>query len=105
MRGAVKVRRKLESMGKTNIRLVINRFDRKLFTQLGFYEDLDSVIDATQTQLIALVPFDIRISVIVQRGVADLTGVRRRPFLTVLHRGLRENIFPLRSKGSLCGVF
>ena len=72
VRGAVKVRRKLESMGKTNIRLVINRFDRKLFTQLGFYEDLDSVIDATQTQLIALVPFDIRISVIVQRGVAGL---------------------------------
>ena len=38
-------------------------------------------------------------------ALPDLTGVRRRPFLTVLHRGLRENIFPLRSKGSLCGVF
>ena len=80
VRGAVKVRRKLESMGKTNIRLVINRFDRKLFTQLGFYELFSEVLP-------------------------DLTGVRRRPFLTVLHRGLRENIFPLRSKGSLCGVF
>ena len=37
-------------------RLVINRFDRKTFTELGFYADLDEVIDAVQTQLIALVP-------------------------------------------------
>ena len=36
VRGAVKVRRKLESMGKTNIRLVINRFDRKLFTPVSY---------------------------------------------------------------------
>ena len=59
-------------MGIKNQRLVINRFDRKTFTELGFYADLDEVIDAVQTQLIALVPFDIRISVIMQRGVAGL---------------------------------
>ncbi|MCD8026570.1 MAG: septum site-determining protein MinD [Clostridiales bacterium] len=72
VRGGIKVRQKLEALGKSNIRLVINRFDKKVFNQLGFYKDLDDVIDATQTQLIALVPFDIRISVIMQRGVAGL---------------------------------
>ena len=72
VRGGVKVRKKLSALGIKNIRLVINRFDRRVFTQMGFYEDLDEVIDATQTQLIALVPFDIRISVIMQRGVAGL---------------------------------
>lgn len=72
VRGAVKVRRKLEGLDVKDIRLVINRFDRKAFEQLGFYDDLDDIIDATHTQLIALVPLDIRISVIMQRGVAGL---------------------------------
>lgn len=72
VRGGIKVRRKLEALGKKNIRLVINRFDRRVFSKLGFYRDLDDVIDAAQTQLIALVPSDIRISVIMQRGVAGL---------------------------------
>ena len=99
MRGAVKVRRKLESMGKTNIRLVINRFDRKLFTQLGFYEDLDSVIDATQTQIIALVPFDIRISVIVQRGVAGLNWSAAASVFDCLAQRLEGKHIPLAFKG------
>ena len=72
VRGGVKIRKKLDALGINDIRLVINRFDRKMFNQLGFYNDLDDVIDAVQTQLIALVPFDIRISVIMQRGVAGL---------------------------------
>lgn len=72
VRGSVKVRNKLEALNIKDIRLVINRFDKKVFAQLGFYKDLDDVIDAAQTQLIALVPFDIRISVIMQRGVAGL---------------------------------
>ncbi len=72
VRGALKVRKKLESMGIGKMRLVINRFDYKVFSQLGFYRDLDDVIDAAQTRLIALVPFDVRISVIMQRGAAGL---------------------------------
>ena len=88
VRGAVKVRRKLESMGKT-----------KLFTQLGFYEDLDSVIDATQTQLIALVPFDIRISVIVQRGVAGLNWSAAASVFDCLAQRLEGKHIPLAFKG------
>ena len=44
----------------------------KVRKKLGFYSDLDAVIDAAQTQLIALVPFSIDISVIMQRGAAGL---------------------------------
>lgn len=72
VRGAVKVRRRLENLGITDIRLIINRFDRKVFSKLDFYNDLDEVIDSAGTQLIALVPFDIRISVIMQRGIAGI---------------------------------
>ena len=72
VRGAVKVRKKLEALGVGKMRLVINKFDYKIFSQFGFYRDLDDVIDAAQTRLIALVPFDVRISVIMQRGAAGL---------------------------------
>ena len=72
VRGALRVRKKLEALGIKSLRLVINRFDRKMFKKLGFYSDLDAVIDAAQTQLIALVPFSIDISVIMQRGAAGL---------------------------------
>ena len=99
MRGAVKVRRKLESMGKKNIRLVINRFDRKLFTQLGIYEDIDSIIDETQTQINELMPFDIRISVNVQRGVAGLNWSAAASVFDCLAQRLEGKHVPLAFKG------
>ena len=66
-----------------DLRLVINRFDRRMFRKLGFYEDLDAVINASQTRLIALVPFSIDISVIMQRGAA---GLEQSPALQVFDR-------------------
>ena len=70
-------------MGVKNLRLVINRFDRKIFKKLGFYEDLDAVIDAAQTRLIAVVPFSVDISVIMQRGAA---GLENSPALIVFDK-------------------
>lgn len=99
VRGGVKVRKKLEAQGVHNIRLVINRFDRKVFGQLGFYNDLDDVIDATQTQLIALVPFDIRISVIMQRGVAGLNWSAAASVFDCLALRLEGQRVPLAFKG------
>ncbi len=99
VRGGIKVRRKLEALGINNIRLVINRFDRKLFAQLGFYENLDDVIDATQTQLIALVPFDIRISVIMQRGVAGLNWSAAASVFDCLALRLQGQRIPLAYRG------
>ena len=77
------MRKKLEALGVRDLRLVINRFDRRMFRKLGFYDDLDAVIDASQTQLIALVPFSIDISVIMQRGAA---GLEQSPALQVFDR-------------------
>ena len=70
VRGCVKIRQKLASMGVEDIRLVINRFDRRAFAKMGFYRDLDDVIDAAQTQLVGLIPYDIGVSVAMQRGTA-----------------------------------
>jgi septum site-determining protein MinD len=83
VRGGLKVRKKLEALGVKNLRLVINRFDRKIFKKLGFYEDLDAVIDAAQTRLIAVVPFSVDISVIMQRGAA---GLENSPALIVFDK-------------------
>ncbi len=99
VRGGVKVRRKLEALGKNNIRLIINRFDRKVFSQLGFYRDLDDVIDAVQTQLIALVPFDIRISVIMQRGAAGLNWSAAASVFDCLALRLEGQNVPLAYRG------
>ena len=88
IRGCVKVRQKLSLMGIEQVRLVINRFDRKTFTRLGFYRDLDDVIDASQTQLIALIPFDIGISVIMQKG---LTSGKNSPSLKIFD-GLADRV-------------
>ena len=99
VRGGVKVRQKLEAMGIENIRLVINRFDRKVFRKLGFYRDLDEVIDATQTRLIALVPFDIRISVIMQRGAAGIDPDAANPVFDCLALRLEGERIPLLFKG------
>ena len=99
VRGGVKVRKKLEALDVKNIRLVINRLDRKVFSQLGFYADLDDVIDATQTQLIALVPFDIRISVIMQRGVAGLNWSAASSVFDCLALRIGGQRVPLAYKG------
>ncbi len=99
VRGGVKIRKKLDALGINDIRLVINRFDRKMFNQLGFYNDLDDVIDAVQTQLIALVPFDIRISVIMQRGVAGLNWSAAASVFDCLALRLEGQRVPLAFKG------
>lgn len=68
VRGCLNIRKKLIEMGKSDIRLVINKFNRDVFFGMGLYDDLDAVIDAAQTQLIAVVPEDYRIVTNVQRG-------------------------------------
>ena len=70
IRGAVNIRVKLGKLKKDDARLVINRFSLKRFRALGMFKDLDAVIDACQTQLIAVVPEDMQIASIAQRGEA-----------------------------------
>ncbi len=70
VRGGVNIRHKLLKLNKEDARLIINRFALKRFKALGLYKDLDGVIDACQTQLIAVVPEDMKIAAIAQRGEA-----------------------------------
>ena len=100
VRGAVKVRKKLEALDMRFIRLVINRFDKKVFRRMGFYPDLDAVIDASQTQLIGIVPFDMQISVVMQRGAA-VKALRRLSYaldIDLPGRGIAF-LLPLSSVG------
>lgn len=68
VRGGVNIRQKLMEMGISDIRLVINRFDKERFLKMDIYKDLDEIIDTTGIRLIALIPEDVRISSLAQRG-------------------------------------
>ncbi|MBQ2972551.1 MAG: AAA family ATPase [Ruminococcus sp.] len=69
IRGGVNIREKLTQMGITDVRLVINRFDKERFIATRLYDDLDQVIDTVGVRLIGLVPEDVRISALAQRGL------------------------------------
>ena len=60
---------KLGSLGVNEIKLVINRFNKKQTAQ-GHYLNIDEVIDATSLQLIGVVPEDKKIS------YCSVTGMR-----------------------------
>ncbi len=80
LRGAVKIRTKLRNIGINNIRLVINRFDKKQFEANACYRDLDEVIDVVGVRLIGLVPYDSRLNAMFQNGYA---GLNWSPAVTV----------------------
>lgn len=60
---------KLSSLGVNDVKLAINRFNKKQTTQ-GHYLNIDEVIDATSLQLIGVVPEDKKIS------YCSVTGMR-----------------------------
>lgn len=75
VRGCLNIRRRLTEMGIEDARLVINRFLPERFNTLGIYEDIDALIDITQTQLIAIIPEDVQIAAIAQRGESGQKSV------------------------------
>lgn len=70
VRGCINVRKKLSEAGKTDLRLVINRFSRPVFKRYGFYHDLDEIIDETGIQLIGIVSEDRKVISAIQKGTA-----------------------------------
>lgn len=72
IRGCKNIVGRLNELGITDRRLIINRFDRERFFKMGLYKDLDEVIDEAGVRLIGLIPEDIRIIALSQRGA--LTG-------------------------------
>lgn len=99
LRGAIKIRNKLRSLEIEDIRLIVNRFDRSQFEQNSCYEDIDEVIDVAGVQLIAFVPYDGRLSAMLQNGYA---GLNWSPAVTVfdcLAKRINGEKVPLAYKG------
>ena len=71
LRGCRNIKQRLDAMGITDQRLVINRFDRERFFKMELYEDLDEVIDEAGMRLIGLIPEDVRVIALSQRGALN----------------------------------
>ena len=72
IRGCKNIKARLDELKISDQRLVINRFDKERFYRMGLYEDLDAVIDDAGMRLIGLIPEDVRIIALSQRGA--MTG-------------------------------
>ena len=68
IRGCHNIRKKLDELKIADCRLIINRFDADRFFRMDLYEDLDQVIDEAGIRLIGLIPEDVRIIALSQRG-------------------------------------
>ncbi len=99
LRGALKIRRRLLELDKSDIQMIINRFDRQQFELLGCYRDLDEVIDAGCTRLAGLVPNDMRLSSIMQNGCAGLNWCPSSTVFDCIARRLEGERVPLAFKG------
>ena len=98
VRGAVAVRELLEKIPVTDIRLVINRFDRADFSVGGLYEDLDAVIDHSGIRLLGVVPEDVLMTAAFLKGQsADrrLKGMLAMERIAARLQGERVPISPL----------
>lgn len=69
LRDSDKVRQTLNQNGVTQQRLVINRFSNATFKKMAFYDDLDSVIDASGIRLIAVIPEDCEVTIAAAKGL------------------------------------
>lgn len=68
IRGCRNICCRLEELKISDRRLIINRFDKDRFYKMGLYQDLDEVIDEAGIRLIGLIPEDIRVIALTQRG-------------------------------------
>lgn len=76
-----------------NIRLVINRLNVKNFKELGVYQDLDEVVDKSETQLIGVVPDDYRLVSFSQTGKPNLNNsISKEVFSRIADRLKGENL-------------
>ena len=68
IRGCRNIGIRLRELNIADCRLIINRFDKKRFFDMGLYRDLDEVIDEAGMRLIGLIPEDVRVIALSQRG-------------------------------------
>ncbi len=68
IRGCKNITHRLRELQIADCRLIINRFERERFFKMGIYRDLDEVIDEAGLRLIGLIPEDVRVIALTQRG-------------------------------------
>lgn len=98
VRGGVNIKEKLSELGITDVRLVINRFDKARFLAMKLYDDLDQIIDTTGIQLIALIPEDVRITALSQRGALATNWASSSVIFDSIVERLLGNEVPLTVK-------
>lgn len=98
VRGCLNIHRKLVEKGTEDVRLIINRFDRNRFEAMGIYEDLDRLIDAAETQLIGIVPEDVKIAAIAQKGNTGKESVPSMGAFTNIAKRIEGENVPLNCK-------
>lgn len=93
LRGCRNIKQRLDMLGIKDQRLVINRFDKERFFKMGLYEDLDAVIDEAGMRLIGLIPEDMRVIALSQRGaLADNWSKTGVIFSTIAKRVQGEDV-------------
>ncbi|MDD5923807.1 MAG: AAA family ATPase [Clostridia bacterium] len=96
LRGCEHVRQCLIDCGVSDIKLVINKFNGHNFVGMGFYPDLDFVIDYAKTQLIAIIPEDLRMVAAVQSGRSAEKGSPASAAFERLTRRIKGERVPLQ---------
>ena len=77
MRDAKHTGELLELMGKTRVRLIVNRIDRKFASAIGL--TVDDIMDHTALPLLGIVPEDIKVPLAAANGKPLLQFSRRGP--------------------------
>lgn len=98
LRGGQNVAKKLTECGISDIRLVINRFNRRAFDKMGIYSDLDEVIDITALQLIGIVPEDYSLAAAIQSGQSGSSRSRAMKALSKIAGRVQGRREPLQIK-------
>ena len=75
VRDATRAGQRLELMGKTDVRLVVNRVNRKLFSTMSL--TIDDVMDDTGIPLLGVVPEDDELPLCLHLGIPILLGSRQ----------------------------
>lgn len=93
IRGCKNIKARLDELKIDDKRLIINRFDKERFYKTDLYEDLDEVIDEAGIRLIGLIPEDVRIVALSQRGaLADNWSKTGVIFETIVKRLEGSNV-------------
>ena len=95
IRGCKNISNRLRELGITDARLIINRFDKDRFYRMGLYLDLDEVIDEAGLRLIGLIPEEVRVIALAQRGALANNWSQTSMIFDTIVRRLKGDDIPI----------